>query len=48
MKSFYEEYKDDIKFVHLGAQLPLKHNISLIEKVKDKGIRKWYIEKNYF
>ena len=45
MKSFYEEYKDDLEFVHLGAQLPWKHNISLIEKVKDKEIRKWYMKK---
>lgn len=45
MKSFYTEYKDDLEFVHLGAQLPWKHNISLIEKVKDKSIRKWYMER---
>ena len=34
MKTFYSEYKDDAEFVHLGAQLPWKHNVSLIEKVK--------------
>lgn len=45
MKTFYSEYKDDSEFVHLGAQIPWKHNISLIEKVKDKKIRKWYIQK---
>ena len=45
MKTFYKEYKDDFEFVHLGAQLPWKHNVSLIEKVKDKTIRKWYMEK---
>ena len=45
MKSFYNEYKDDEEFVHLGAQLPWKHNVSLIEKVKDKSVRKWYMEK---
>ncbi len=44
MKSFYEEYKDDSEFLHLGAKLPWKHNIILIEKVKDKDIRKWYME----
>ena len=44
MKAFYEEYKDDSEFLHLGAKLPWKHNISLMEKVKDKEIRKWYIE----
>lgn len=45
MKTFYSEYKDDFEFVHLGAQLPWKHNISLIEKVKDKKVRKWYMKK---
>lgn len=45
MKTFYSEYSDNPEFVHLGAQLPWKHNISLIEKVKDKSIRKWYMEK---
>ena len=45
MKAFYEEYKDDEEFLHLGAKLPWKHNITLIEKVKDKNIRKWYMEK---
>jgi len=30
--------------VHLGAQIPWKHNVSLIEKVKDKSVRKWYME----
>lgn len=45
MKTFYSEYHDDLEFVHLGAQLPWKHNVSLIEKVKDKSVRKWYMEK---
>ena len=45
MKSFYEEYKDDYEFVQLVAQLPWTHNIILIEKIKDKKIRKWYVEK---
>ena len=45
MKAFYEEYKNDEEFLHLGAKLPWKHNIALIEKVKDKNIRKWYMEK---
>ena len=31
MKTFYSEYHGDLEFVHLGAQLPWKHNISLIE-----------------
>ena len=45
MKSFYTEYKDDDEFVQLVAQIPWKHNIILMQKIKDKNIRKWYIEK---
>lgn len=45
MKSFYKEYKDDDEFLHLSAKLPWKHNILLIQKVKDKNIRKWYMNK---
>ena len=45
MKTFYSEYYDDSEFVHRGAQLPWKHNISLIERVKDKSIRKWYMKR---
>lgn len=45
MKTFYNEYKDDAEFVQLVAQLPWKHNITLMQKVKDKNIRKWYMEK---
>ena len=45
MKSFYEEYKDDCEFVQLVAQIPWTHNIILIEKIKNKNIRRWYIEK---
>ena len=45
MKSFYNEYKDDGEFVQLVAQLPWKHNITLMQKVKDKEIRKWYMDK---
>ena len=44
MKAFYEEYKDDSEILHLVAKLPWKHNIELMQRVKDKNIRKWYIE----
>ena len=44
MKTFYSEYHDDLEFVQLVAQLPWTHNIILIEKIKNKKIRKWYIE----
>jgi hypothetical protein len=40
MKSFYEEYKDNEVIVHLGAQLPWKHNVELIQRIKDRNIRK--------
>ncbi len=45
MKTFYNEYKDDEEFVQLVAQLPWKHNITLMQKVKDKEIRKWYMNR---
>lgn len=45
MKKFYSEYKNNSEFVQLVAQLPWTHNIILVEKVKDKTIRKWYIKK---
>ena len=45
MKTFYNEYKDNAEFVQLVAQLPWAHNIIAFEKIKDKEIRKWYIEK---
>ena len=40
MKTFYSEYHDDLEFVQLVAQLPWTHNIILIEKIKNKKIRK--------
>lgn len=43
MKAFYEEYKDDIEILHLSAKLPWRHNITLMQKVKEKNIRKWYM-----
>ncbi len=45
MKSFYNEYKEDKEFVQLVAQLPWKHNITLMQKVKDKEISKWYMNR---
>ena len=38
MKAFYNEYKDDDEFLHLGAKLPWKHNIALMDRIKDKEI----------
>ena len=44
MKKFYLEYKDEEVVQQLVAQVPWGHNIVLMEKVKDKGVRKVYIE----
>lgn len=43
MKSFYNEYKEEEEFVQLVAHFFWKHNITLMQKIKDKEIRKWYI-----
>ena len=44
MKHFYNEYKDDSIWPQLVAKLPWSHNTLLIEKIKDKNIRKIYID----
>ena len=44
MKKFYEEYKDDVLLQQLVAKVPWGHNLALIEKIKDKKERQWYIE----
>ena len=44
MKLFYEEYKDDSIWPQLVAKLPWGHNILLIEKIKDKNVRRVYLE----
>lgn len=31
--------------MHLGAKIPWKHNLKLIEKIKDLEIRKCYMER---
>ena len=44
MRMFYEEYANDVKWQQLVAKLPWGHNLLLIEKIKDKEIRKIYAE----
>ena len=44
MKSFYLEYNDDKVVQRVVAQLPWRHNIVLISKLKDNKIRKIYAE----
>lgn len=44
MRAFYEEYSEDEKWQQLVAKLPQGHNLLLMEKIKDKNIRKIYAE----
>lgn len=44
MKKFYLEYKDDEFVQRIVAQLPWRHNITLMSKLKDNKIRKLYAE----
>ncbi|RLA75122.1 MAG: DUF1016 domain-containing protein, partial [Epsilonproteobacteria bacterium] len=45
MVQFYKEYYLD-EFVQLPvAQIPWTHNIILIQKIKDKNLRYWYMQK---
>lgn len=44
MKLFYEEYAFDEKWQQLVAKLPWGHNLLLIEKIKNKEIRKIYAD----
>ena len=45
MKKFYLEYNNDEIMQQLVAQLPWGHNLLLIEKFKDREMRKFYAEK---
>jgi len=46
MLRFYKEYSDEFSKVPLlVAQIPWTHNIILLEKIKDKELRYWYIQK---
>lgn len=45
MRAFAEAWPDE-EFVHqLGAQIPWKHNCTIIEQVKQRPVREWYIKK---
>ena len=44
MKKIYTEYKDDKVMQQLVAQVPWGHNVVLMDKVKDKEIRKIYLQ----
>ncbi len=46
MLRFYKEYHEEFSKVPLKvAQIPWTHNTILIEKIKDKDLRYWYIQK---
>lgn len=46
MLRFYKEYHEEFSKVPLTvAQIPWTHNTILIEKIKDKNLRYWYIQK---
>jgi predicted nuclease of restriction endonuclease-like (RecB) superfamily len=45
MRTFAENWPDEV-FVHqLGGQIPWKHNCTIIDQVKDRSTREWYIKK---
>ena len=44
MKKFYLEYKNDELVQRCVAQLPWRHNIVLMSKIKDNEIRKLYVD----
>lgn len=45
MRAFAENWPEE-EFVHqLGAQIPWKHNCTLMDKIKDREQRLWYINK---
>ena len=44
MVQFYKEYSNDEFVQPIVAQIPWTHNIILIQKIKDKYIRFWYME----
>ena len=43
MRMFYLEYKDDLKLAQLVPELPWGHNILILQKVKNKKERVYYI-----
>ena len=43
MRMFYLEYKDDLKLTQLVPELPWGHNILILQKVKNKKERVYYI-----
>lgn len=45
MRAFAEAWPDEAIVNQLGAQIPWKHNCTILDKVKDPTNREWYIKK---
>lgn len=45
MRAFAEAWPEEAIVHQAGAQIPWKHNCLIIEQVKDRPIREWYIKK---
>ena len=45
MRAFAEAYPDRGMMHQTGAQIPWKHNCTILDKVKDPSERSWYIQK---
>jgi predicted nuclease of restriction endonuclease-like (RecB) superfamily len=46
MRAFAEAYPDDSIVQRIVGQLPWRHNIALLEKLKDPELRLWYAQKS--
>lgn len=44
MRAFAEAYPDEAMVHQLGAQIPWKHNCTILDKLKDTEQRIWYIQ----
>lgn len=45
MRSFAAAYPDEAIVHQVGAQIPWKHNCTILDKIKDPEQRIWYIQK---
>lgn len=45
MRKFSKEYQEDIIVQEVLAQLPWYHHVTLLDKIKERGVRFFYIKK---
>src|SRR4051812_25623206 len=45
MRAFAEAYPDEAIVHQLGGQIPWRHNVYLLDTVKDPAEREWYVRK---